>query len=273
MRIDFAGLVLLLLLASACEGEDPVPTFRPAPESLGVLLDRVRNRLRVGDDAGAEEGYREVLVRQPDHAASLYALALLLDKRGEREEALRLLERLVEVDGIPSRGRLLMARILIDSTRETSDPVRVKALLTRAEAEARAAVETNPEDSGTHATLGRILLLARNWPAAERSLQRALGVNPNDEDSALRLAIARVADGRTPAAIEGLHDLLAGTGERPEREGVLEEGDTEDGSAAARSEGTRPMALLRWLEQPEGSRPSPPDIGLPRAVRILVEPR
>lgn len=252
---------------------------RPVRRPVGAILDRARDRLREGDEAGAAAAYREVLAIEPEHAASLYSLAMLERRGGRPAAAIELCDRLAAVDGIPSRAHLLKAAILSDPAFLPRDAAAARADLETALAEATVAVRSNPEDSGTHAARGRVLLLLGRAEEARRDLRRALGLNPKDEDSALWLAIALARSGDATAAREVLREHGAAPA-APHRPGVREEGDTADGSAAAPAAGGRTGRLLAWLdasvEPLDGPAPPAPEgrsdvlgVGLVFAAEVL----
>jgi len=67
------------------------------------------------------------------------------------------------------------------------------------------ALQLNSDLSSTHTSLALIqFLIDRNWPEAERSLQRALEINPNNPDAYLRYGYFLTNVGRFDEALEKL---------------------------------------------------------------------
>ena len=68
-----------------------------APGNADALYQRGAVRLALGDAAAAEADFRAALSAAPEHTATMSDLAVLLMARGQRDEARRLLERVLEL--------------------------------------------------------------------------------------------------------------------------------------------------------------------------------
>lgn len=83
------------------------------PDDLDRAVEEARDAALEGDVAGAEEIFRSVLALRPDHADAGTGLASLLIARGDAEEALIVLGKLVpsaEVDRLQAAARLSTVR-------------------------------------------------------------------------------------------------------------------------------------------------------------------
>ncbi len=77
----------------------PAATAQVAPtrldDSLVGRLSAAIEAHQAGDQAAAEQGYRETLEAVPDHPHALHYLGVVLHQKGENDEAVRLIERAV----------------------------------------------------------------------------------------------------------------------------------------------------------------------------------
>jgi len=79
------------------------------PSELDLMVDQARTARLEDDDVTAEHILRQVLDRQPDHAEAGTSLAAMLIDRGETDEALAVLDRLVpdaDVERLKAAARL-----------------------------------------------------------------------------------------------------------------------------------------------------------------------
>ncbi len=118
------------------------------PSELDLMVDQARTAQLSDDGVAAEHILRQVLDQKPDHSEAGTSLASLLIDRGETDEALVVLGRLVpdaEVDRLNSAARLkaskggdlaeLEARVAADPEDEVVRIELAKALAARAEYE------------------------------------------------------------------------------------------------------------------------------------------
>ena len=152
-------------IADTFTGALPEPAVREwiegiLPTELDLMVDRARTAQLSDDAVSAEHILRQVLDQKPDHSEAGTSLASLLIDRGETDEALIVLGRLVpdaEVDRLQSAARLkassghdlsdLETRLAADRDNEELRIEFAKALAARAEFEP---------------ALDRLLLVVRN---------------------------------------------------------------------------------------------------------------
>ncbi len=224
----FLFLPLLLLCGCSDPGKEAGLEFRPSLEGSKHLLSDAITRARsldgAGDRAGAAAAWEEVLALRPGHATALYASAVLRWRDGDGAGALARLAALREAEPGGGRGYLLAAAILGDpAAGSLRDPEGAVAM-------AAAALERNPEESGTHLALGRALLLAGRTGEAAARLAVAAGMNPRDPDARSLLGVLAFREGRREEAAARFREALraaAGAGVGALHGGVPGEGDTE----------------------------------------------
>jgi putative thioredoxin len=145
------------------------------PSEADQAVDRARDLVLAGDEAGAEAAFRQILEQSPDHADAGTGLASLLIARGENEEALIVLGRLVrsaEVERLEAAARV--------SSGTNGD---VEAL--------RGKVEADPDDTEVRLELGRALAARAEY---EPALDHLLAVvrRGDERREAARLAMLDV---------------------------------------------------------------------------------
>jgi tetratricopeptide (TPR) repeat protein len=253
----------LTVLAAGC-GEQPAPAAGAAildatPGLVADAIARARSLEHAGSRDAAEAEWEGVLALRPVHASALYATARLRWRRGDHAGALERLGKLRTVEPNAGRGWLLAAEILADPS---AGPVRD---LGGSEASARAALERNPEESGPHLLLGRVILLAGRPDEAAERLAVAARMNPRDAESRSLLGTVRLRQGRPDEARRLFRDAIrcgGGQGVGVVPAGVPGEGDTGAALAAGRipSAGElRAAAGLAALEAgPDAADPARP---------------
>ena len=141
---------------------------RILPTELDLMVDQARNAQLSDDGVAAEHILRQVLDQKSDHSEAGTSLASLLIDRGETEEALIVLGRLVpdaEVDRLQSAARLKAS-----SGRDLPD------------LEAR--VAANPEDEALRIELAKALAARAEYePALDRLLSVVRTKGPLKDDA------------------------------------------------------------------------------------------
>lgn len=126
------------------------------PTELDVMVDEARTALVAGDDSAAEHILRQVLEQKPDHQEAGTSLAALLIDKGETEEAMIVLGKLIpdaDVERLQSAARL-----------------RGSAGIDLSELEA--AVRADPTDDKAQLELARALAAHAEYePALDRMLE------------------------------------------------------------------------------------------------------
>ncbi len=133
------------------------------PSELDLMVDEARTALVAGDNTAAEHMLRQVLDQKPDHQEAGTSLAALLIDKGETEEAMIVLGKLIpdaDVERLQSAARL-RGSAGIDLT------------------ELEAAVRADPSDGNAQLELARALAAHAEY---EPALDRMLDVVRNNGD-------------------------------------------------------------------------------------------
>jgi transitional endoplasmic reticulum ATPase len=86
--------------------------LRLSPNNLPLRQHLAETLLGLGDGAGAEKEFREVLAQAPNHSGVKLGLARAFHQQGKNSHALALLEDMVQAANAPARAFLLHARLL-----------------------------------------------------------------------------------------------------------------------------------------------------------------
>lgn len=157
--------------------------------------DRARLATVAGDVDGARASYRAALERKPGHAASIYALAGIEHRAGRHEEALRLADRLLEVDRPRTRAFLFRAAVRSDVEAALAEGGSAPWIdLAAAERDAAEAERENPEETGPHVARAKIAILRGDRAAALDSLAKAITIHPQHAEAILLRSRCREGD-------------------------------------------------------------------------------
>lgn len=167
------------------------------PEALAVAVAHHKG----GRLAEAEEIYRQILARAPDHADALQLLGVAAHQAGRYDLAIQYIRRAIAVNAdepvfhnnlstaLQCEGKLEEAaeccrRALelkpdyADACSNLGSALRGQGKLDEAEACCRRALELQPDHAGAHSNLGSALRAGGRLEAAEASFRRALELDP-----------------------------------------------------------------------------------------------
>lgn len=241
----------LVLAAAACApagggGLDEATAERGRAErAFWASYDQARSALVAGDVDGARAAFGDALASRPDHPASLYALAGIEHRAGRREEALKLCDRLLEVDRPRTRGYLLRAAIEsdVEAVLASGGESGTWFDLAKADEDAAGAQRENPEETGPHVARAKIALLRGDLPTAEAGLARALTIHPGHSEALVLRSVLARRRGDEAGAVASVSKALAVT--TPKIETLpAGEGDTKSSLAAAQKLGTPRLRAL-----------------------------
>jgi len=164
-------------IADTFTGALPEPAIRQwidgiLPTALDLMVDQARSARLSGDDVAAEHILRQVLDQSPDHAEAGTSLASMLIDRGETDEALAALDRLVPS---PDVERLQSAARLRASSGEDIP-------------ELEASLAKNPADEDTRIELAKALAARGEFePALDHLLTVVRAKGPKKDDARIAM--------------------------------------------------------------------------------------
>lgn len=185
--------------ASPMAAVQPAPASSPAPlvivrnqaeDPLQVLLAQAFDAYQAGDGGGAEDRYRQVLIRDANNRDALLGMAAVAQRGGRDDEArgyyLRLLE-LNPLDSTPAAGLI--------GLRGGADPVqdesRIKLLLRQ-----------EPDAAYLYFALGTLYVAQDRWAEAQQAYFDAFRRDAANPDYAFNLAVSLDHLGQTVAALD-----------------------------------------------------------------------
>lgn len=153
----------LLVGAAGCGGDQKTPQ-----EEAAETLDRALQAHVDGKIDEASEGYRQVLVKDPQNKFAYYNLGLI-DQRAGRPQAAEGNYRLAlnsDPDYVPALYNLAILRANAGATQEAIDLY-------------RHAIQVNPNFAPAHLNLGFLLRQTGQQAAGDAEINRALEIDPS----------------------------------------------------------------------------------------------
>ncbi|MGD9538731.1 MAG: tetratricopeptide repeat protein [Alphaproteobacteria bacterium] len=198
----------------------------PAAWDLGAALDVEQGRFEA-----AAEKYRKIIALAPEHAAAHFNLGIVLNRLGQRDEALAAFEKAAALgpDFVEALNALAHARL---------------AQRRAAEAEAlyRRVCALRPTDAEAHNNLGVALAHQGKTAEAETCFRRSLDQRPDFPDALSNLGLVLKKSGRGEAAIPLYRRALAANPDFADAMNNLGVALTEKGEKGETAEA---IALLR----------------------------
>ena len=131
-----------------------------------------------GEDATAQQQYRQVLQRDIRNVDALLGMAAIAQRQGRDADAFGWYQKVLEIE-----PRNTIAQTALINAQPSSDGVagesRIKSLLAQ-----------QPEAANLHAALGNLYANQNQWPAAQEAYFNASRYAPNNADYAFNLAVS-----------------------------------------------------------------------------------
>jgi tetratricopeptide (TPR) repeat protein len=169
----------------------------PDERDLDQILDAALAQHEVGRLDLAEAGYRIVLQQDPHEPDALNLLGVILQERGDLNEAIALITRALDI--VPD-----FPEALVNLARAR----RVAGAPAAAAEAARQAIALDPEVPEGHLQLGRALLDLGDDAGAVSALRRATTLAPQSMDALLQLGAAQLRSNKHEAAATTLTAAL-----------------------------------------------------------------
>ena len=145
-------------------------------EALNQVLDAAVSHLGAGQAQPAELLCRQILARNPRHAAALNMLGIIAQQGGDGAAAIDYLEQAVAAK--PNYG---------DAYFNLANARMARGLFVEAAAAYRECLELQPKDAVAHAGLGNALLSQGDWPNAAVAFRAALLLAPDHTEALNKL--------------------------------------------------------------------------------------
>lgn len=208
---------LAMILESVADAQEEGPLAAELFLALGRLQDE-----KLDDAEEAEASLRRVLAIDGGHAGALESLAALFSKRGEDRALVQILEQQLDTAIEPDARRALLRRIAAVHGEKLGDgPEAIRTLeraleIDPADAPTREALAALYEKAGRHGDLASLLVRARDLAfdpsercALQLRLAHLLETSLGDDEAAISaLALALEFDGSSREAIDGLERLF-----------------------------------------------------------------
>jgi predicted TPR repeat methyltransferase len=188
--------------------EPAPPTDRAVSleEAISIAIRLQQNEQWVA--AGAI--YRRILEVAPDHAEAVHYSGVLAHQEGRSEEALRLIERSLELQPGRADWHSNLAIVLRD-----------RLELNAGIAACQRAIALDPVHANAHNNLGVLLKAQGQVVDAEAAYRAAIRANPNHSDAYTNLGILLNGQKRTPEAVACFCKLITLRPKHPEARRLL----------------------------------------------------
>jgi tetratricopeptide (TPR) repeat protein len=153
----------------------------------------------------AEPIYRQMLADNPNEPRALHLLGVLLSQRGDKEQAVRLITRAIEINPGAAEYHSNLGLVFLEQGRP--EPAVMSC---------RRSIELNPRDAEAHFILGNALREIGRAEEAVQMYQRALELKPSHGGAMRNLALLLKVTGRAGDALGMYRQLLKQRPDWPE---------------------------------------------------------
>jgi Flp pilus assembly protein TadD len=175
------------------------------PVQMQQLLDRAIAHHGAGRLDEAEPIYRQMLAADANEPRALHLLGVLLSQRGDKEQAVRLITRAIEINPRAPEYHSNLGLAFLEQGRP--EPAVLAC---------RRSIELNPRDAEAHFILANALREIGRVDEAIHAYQRALAINPNHSGAMRFLALMMKHTGRSNDALNLYGELLKQRPDWPE---------------------------------------------------------
>ncbi|MDI1363173.1 hypothetical protein [Methylotenera sp.] len=143
-----------------------------------------------GEDANAQQQYRQVLQRDVRNVDALLGMAAIAQRQGRDADAQGWYQKVLEIE-----PRNSIAQTAIVSPQANTDAV-------GAESRIKSMIAQQPEGANLHAALGNLYAEQSQWPSAQEAYFNASRLAPNNADYAFNMAISLDQMGKPSLALK-----------------------------------------------------------------------
>ena len=163
---------------------------RVSESSIDPILMGAYQAYTRGDDALAQQQYRQVLQRDVRNVDALLGMAAIAQRQGRDADALGWYQKVLEIE--PANTIAQSASI---SPSANADPVTVESHI-------KNMLARQPDAANLHASLGNLYAEQNQWPSAQEAYFNASRLAPNNADYAFNLAISLDQMGKAKLALK-----------------------------------------------------------------------
>ena len=162
-----------------------------------------------GEDANAQQQYRQVLKNDVRNVDALLGMAAIAQRQGREADALGWYQKVLEID-----PRNTIAQTAMVTPQANTDAVGTESRI-------KSMIAQQPDGANLHAALGNLYAEQNQWPAAQEAYFNASRLAPNNADYAFNLAISLDQMGKSSLALKqyqrALELLIKSGGSSPDR--------------------------------------------------------
>jgi tetratricopeptide (TPR) repeat protein len=136
------------------------------------------NAYTKGDDAQAQQAYREVLKGDVRNTDALLGMATIAARQGRNDDAIGWYKKTLEIE---PRNHVAQAGIV--SLQQQDDPI-------SAETRFKNMIAQQPESASLYAALGDLYVSQNQWPSAQQAYFQAYHFEPNNAQHVFNLAVS-----------------------------------------------------------------------------------
>lgn len=162
---------------SAEDGSVKVVKNQPTV-GINPKLIEAYNAYTKGDDAQAQQAYREVLKGDVRNTDALLGMATIAARQGRNDDAIGWYKKVLEIE---PRNHVAQAGVL--SLQQQDDPV-------SAETRFKNMIAQQPESASLYAALGDLYVSQNQWPSAQQAYFQAYHFEPNNAQHVFNLAVS-----------------------------------------------------------------------------------
>ncbi|NOT14993.1 MAG: hypothetical protein HOP21_05325 [Methylotenera sp.] len=155
-----------------------------------------------GEDANAQQQYRQVLQRDVRNVDALLGMAAIAQRQGREADAAGWYQKVLEIE-----PRNTIAQSALASAQGNADGVRRDVI--DAESRIKSMLAQQPDAANLHAALGNLYAEQNQWASAQGAYFNASRYAPNSADYAFNLAVSLEHLGKTSLALAQYQRALA----------------------------------------------------------------
>ncbi|MHB9116941.1 MAG: tetratricopeptide repeat protein [Burkholderiales bacterium] len=172
--------------------------------TVDPTLTRAYKAFMAGDLKTAKQDYSASLRQDADNPDALLGMAAIASKNGQREEAIRIYRRLLELDPRNASAQAGLLSLTADRADSVPNESRIKILLAQ-----------QPDSHFLYFTLGNLYAGQSRWAEAQQAFFHAYSKAPDNPDYLYNLAVSLDHLGQQPTALKFYRQALAAAPGRP----------------------------------------------------------